>query len=226
VDPQTFELEAGAVYFHKDGSHSYEIPFGLTYGLVRTVEIGVGSGGLIEMREAALDFEESDGGLGDLVAGIKWNPLSEGQWFFSQALAFAVKFPTADGEWGSGHADYDLTYIASKILSEKWNVSFNIGHTWVGDSAEEPFEDIFHTGGAAGWLIHPNWELVGELHADVATGGDTESGLTVGGGVRWSACRTCTLDALMSAGLGGDVPGWGITAGLTWMFDFKRHTIE
>ena len=92
ADPHTFELEAGIAYFRTDTPHSYDIPFGLTYGLMPAVEIGVGFGGRIETREDIFDFKQSDGGLGDLVVGAKWNPLSEERWFCSHALAFAAKY--------------------------------------------------------------------------------------------------------------------------------------
>ncbi len=222
VDPQTFELEAGVSYFRTDSPHSYDVPFGLTYGLVQTLEIGVGFGGRIEAREDAFEFQESDGGLGDLVAGAKWNPLSAGRWFFDHSLVFVTKFPTADHNIGTGEYDFDLTYIASKSLSETWNAHLNAGYTWVGDTEEEPLEDIFHAGVAAGWFVHERMELVGELYTDVLVGREEDSALSIAGGVRWNAFGGWVFDVLAGAGLAGEAPDWRVAFGFTWAFDFKR----
>jgi hypothetical protein len=222
VDPQTFELEAGVAYFRTDSPHSYDIPFGLTYGLVRTLEIGAGFGGRIETREDIFGFQDADGGLGDLVVGAKWNPLSEARWFFSHALVFASKLPTADSDLGTGEPDFDLTYVASKSLSESWSVHFNAGYTWVGDPDDESLEDIFHTGVAAGWFVSEPVELVAELYTDVLVGRERDSALAIAGGVRWGAFDGWVFDALVGAGLAGEAPDWRVTVGFTWAFDFKR----
>ncbi len=222
VDPQTFELEAGVSYFRTDSPHTYNIPFGLTYGLVRTIEIGAGFGGRIEAREDVLDFKESQGGVGDLVVGTKWNPLAEDRWFFSHALAFASKLPTADSDLGTGKVDFDLTYIASKSLSEGWSVHLNAGYTWAGDTGEESFEDIFHAGVAGGWQASERIELVAELYSDVLIGRERDSALALAGGIRWGAFEGWVFDALVGAGLAGEAPDWRMTVGFTWAFDFKR----
>jgi hypothetical protein len=222
VDPQTFEFEAGISYFRTDSPHSYDVPFGLTYGLVRTLEIGVGFGGRIEAREDVFEFQESDGGLGDLVTGAKWNPLSADQWFFDHAVGFSVKFPTADSDLGTGQMDYDLTYIASKTLSDDWSAHLNAGYTWVGDTEEEPLEDIFHAGVAAGWFVHERVELVSELYTDVLVGRERDSALSIAGGARWNAFGGWVFDALVGAGLSGVAPDWRVAFGFTWAFDFKK----
>jgi hypothetical protein len=222
VDPRTFELEAGLTYLRTDSPHTYDIPFGLTYGLVRTLEVGAGFGGRIEAREEVFDFRESAGGMGDLVLGAKWNFWSEERGFASQALAFASKLPTADSDLGTGQPDFDLTYIASKSLSQAWSVHLNAGYTWVGDTDADPLEDIFHAGAAGSWQASDRIELVAELYTDVVVGRESDSALAIGGGVRWAAFKNWVFDTLVGAGLAGEAPDWRVTAGLTWAFDFKR----
>lgn len=223
VDPQTFELEVGVNYFRTDTPHNYDFPIGLTYGLVRSLEIGAGFGGRIEAEEHMFDLENSHSGLGDLVLGAKWNPLSEPEWFLSQALVFTAKLPTADDDLGAGQPDFDLTYIASKTLSESWSVHFNAGYTWIGDTDGVLSEDIFHAGLAGGWLVSERVELVGELYTDVLIGRERDSALAIAGGVRWNAFDSVILDALAGCGLAGEAPDWRVAAGLTWSFDFKRN---
>lgn len=222
VDPQTFELEAAVSYFRTDSPHTWDVPFGLTYGVVRTLEVGAGFGGRIEAREDTFNFQESDGGLGDLVVGTKWNPLSEERWFVSHALVFVTKFPTADRDVGTGQFDYDLTYIASKTLAERWSAHLNVGYTWVGDTSDEPLEDIFHAGIAVGWSVHDRVELVSEVYTDVLVGRERDSALAIAGGARWNAFGSWVFDALVGMGLAGEAPDWRVTVGFTWAFDFKR----
>lgn len=226
LDPQTFELEAGATYFRDDTPNNYDIPIALTYGLVRTLEVGAGFGGRIQAREDVFDLEEADGGLADLVLGAKWNPLSEARWCLSQALVLAVKLPTADRDVGTGQPDFDLTYIASKTLSDTWNVHLNAGYTWVGDTSEEPLEDIFHAGVAGGRFLSERVELVTELYSEVLVGSEPDFALAIAGGVRWNAFDSVVLDALVGGGLAGEAPDWRIAAGLTWTFGFKQNSTE
>jgi len=226
VEPGVVEFEAGVAYLRTDTPHSYDIPLALTAGVLPDLEVGIGFGGVIEVREDVLSFHQADGGLGDLTAGLKWNPLSADRWFADHALAFGVKFPTANGNWGTGQTDFDLTYIASRMLSELWSVHFNVGYTWIGDTDEMRLEDVFHAGLAAGWLVQERIELVGEVYTGVPIGREWDSGLSLGGGVRWNVFGACTLDAYLGSGLAGGAPEWVIAAGLTCAFDFERDKRE
>ena len=55
VDPGQFEFEAGAAYEHDSDCKHWDFPFGLTYGLVPSVEVGAGFGGQFEERTEVLE---------------------------------------------------------------------------------------------------------------------------------------------------------------------------
>jgi hypothetical protein len=223
VAPGQFELEAGVLYEDNSGVHHYETPFSLAYGLVPTLEVGLGFGGQIEQREELQDAWSTEAGLGDLTLGAKWNPLSEEKYWASQALSFAVKLPTAEHhrDFGSGRTDYDLTYIASITISGRFSAHLNAGYTWTGDYDSETLDDILHGGGAVGFQATGKLELVAELYADVPVDDASASSLVLDGGLRWNAFDDLVLDAAMGAGLHGDAPHWQAAIGFNWTFGLK-----
>lgn len=224
VAPGWLELELGGRYDAAVHVDHYDIPAGLTVGVLSTLEVGLGIGGQIENREQELGVSEIESGVGDLVLGAKWNPLPEEKYWASHALAIGLKLPTASREdgFGSGRADFDLTYIASKTLATNWTAHFNAGCTWVGDPADENLSDVFHTGLAIGWQATEQLEWVAELYSDVPVSSASDAVLHFNGGVRWGVRENLMLDGAAGACLCGDGPDWMITVGFTWSFDFRR----
>ncbi|MBC8097310.1 MAG: transporter, partial [Akkermansiaceae bacterium] len=220
VVPGTGELEAG-LYFesHSDVRH-FDVPFGLTCGVARSLEVSLGFGGRIDQREEMFGGVRTHSSLGDLVLGLKWNPLSEINHGASHALALGVKFPTADAEngLGSGETDFDVTYIVSRNITDQWSVHLNLGYTFVGESAEDRDDDDFHSGVAVAYRITDTIELVAEIYSDVPTYHLEDSAATFAGGVRWNACEAVIIDAAIGTEVYGHAPEFLATAGFTWEF--------
>lgn len=126
---QRFQFETGVGFI---GNHSVEhvdLPFALSYGVAPRLQVAVGFGGQIEEREETLGREEGVADFGDLTLSAKGKVLTADRWWADHGLTFTVKFPTASGDkgMGSGTTDFDLTWIVSKRISEKWSAHLNAG---------------------------------------------------------------------------------------------------
>ena len=220
VEKGQFEFELGSTYEHDPVCDAWEFPFGLTAGILPQLEAGVGFGGVVEER-TELGERDHESGIGDLTIGAKWQFLKETGWLPRQALAAAVKFPTADDDkgLGSGKTDYDLTWIASKKLSEKTGFHVNAGYTWVGEPSGEDVADVFHYGVALDYQLTDSVQWVGEVFAEKELQGGTQTLVQCNTGFRYSASDSLTLDFAVGTGLhGSDTPDITATAGLTWAF--------
>jgi len=224
VAPGDFEFEAGAVW-HRDSSvNDYEFPFGVTAGLVSTLEAGFSFGSAIQERKEATGTEIVSG-IGDLALGAKWNPLSEEDYWAGHALSFSTKLPTASNDKGigTGKADFDLTYIASKSLSDTWSAHLNVGYTWTGDPSSGAEPDILHSGLAVGWFVAPELELVSEVIADLTVPRADDAVVECNCGLRWSVHEKLILDAAVGTKLLNEAPDLTATLGLTWVWEAWRR---
>jgi hypothetical protein len=215
-----FEFELGTAYEHDPACNAWEFPFGLTAGILPGVEAEVGFGGVVE-ELTELGERDHESGLGDLTAGTKWQFLPEGAWLPAQALAAAVKFPTANDDkgLGSGETDYDLTWIASKKIGDKTGVHVNAGYTWVGEPDGEDVGDVAHYGLALDYQLTEAVQWVGEVFAEKELQGGTQTVVQYNSGFRWSAAESLTLDAAAGSRLRGEeAPDFSATLGLTWAF--------
>lgn len=221
VAPGRCEIEFGARGVFDSAIDHYDLPIGLALGVAPTLEVGLGFGGQIENREEDVGRYEVESGFGDLGLGAKWNPLPEEKFWASHALSLGLKLPTASREhdFGSGRADCDLTYIASKTLATNWNAHFNAGCTWVGDPADEDLADIFHTGVALGWAATERVEWVAACYANVPVRSSSDATMFLDGGLRWTARANLIFDGAVGGKLRGAGPDWTITVGLTWTFE-------
>jgi hypothetical protein len=221
VEQGQFEFEAGGSYAHDSELTAWELPLGLTAGILPNVEAGFALGGLHERRAAAGTPIDRESGLSDLSVGAKWQFLKETEWLPAQALSAGVKFPTADDDkgLGSGETDYDLTWIASKKLGEKTGVHVNAGYTWIGEPDGEDVGDVFHYGMALDYQLTEAVQWVGEVFAEKELQGGTQTLVQCNTGFRYSASESLTLDLAVGTGLhGDDTPDITATAGLTWAF--------
>ena len=228
VDAGLFEFEGGAGYFRDSECRHWDLPFGLTYGLIEEVEVGVGFGGQFEKRSEVLGESRGsrhvhEDGIGDLTLGAKWRFLKEAGWCPRQALVPSVKFPTADEDdgLGSGETDFDLTWIASKALTEKLGAHVNAGYSFIGQPEGEDVGDVVHYGVALDYRLCDALQWVGEVTAEkeLENGGGTA--VEYNTGFRYALADALVLDAAAGSRICGDgTPDFTGTVGLTWTFGF------
>ncbi len=220
VDMGQVELELGAVVVHDSTCDALEIPVGLTVGVLPNIAVGIGLGGQLEER-SHIAGKDHESGFGDLVLGAKWGFFSETNGLPAQALSLSVKFPTADDDkgLGSGEIDYDLMWIASKMLTETVGLHLNAGYTWVGEPGGEDVGDIVHYGSAVDVQLNATVQWVGEVFAEKELQSDTQTIIQYNTGFRWAASNALILDVAAGSSLhGDDAPDFTATIGLTWAF--------
>lgn len=221
-----FEFEAGAAYAHDSNCKHWDFPFGLTYGLIRHVEVGVGFGGQFEERTELLEDSDAkrcirEHGIGDLVIGAKWQFTESCPLGARHALVPSVKFPTADDEdgLGNGETDYDVTWIASRSIGKKAGVHLNLGYSWIGGADD----DVLHYGMALDYQIVEAVQWVGEVFAEKTFAGGTDTVVQYNSGFRWNPTEGVTLDIAGGSKISGDAPDFTSTVGLTWAFGADKH---
>lgn len=224
ADVGQFEFEAGAIYEHDSDCKHWDFPFGLTYGVIRSVEIGVGFGGQFEERTERLEDggEERtrEHGIGDLSIGAKWQFIEACPLGARHAIVPSVKFPTADEdrELGSGKTDYDLTWVASRTIGEKAGVHINVGYSWIGG----PDKDVLHYGMAVDYQVLEAVQWVGEMFGERENASGADTVVLYNTGFRWNPMDGLTLDIAGGSKISGDAPDFTATVGLTWAFGFTN----
>ena len=220
VPHRQFKFEAGVGYVRNDGLTHFDFPFGLAYGLLPRWELGVGFGGQTEERNEEFGVEKAVTDIGDLTLGTKLKVLTADRFWADQAMALTVKFQTASyGKGlGTGRTDFDLMWIVTKPLGEKWNLYLNVGHMWTGDRSEETFADILHYGVALDYQVSKKWQLVAEVFAETVLTANRDIDAHARCGVRWQMADSLVLDAAVGGGLRRPAPDVTATVGLTWIF--------
>jgi hypothetical protein len=197
----------------------------VAWGVGRGVEVGFGFGGQFEERTERLEDGMTETctrehGIGDLTGGAKWQITESCPFGARHALAPSVKIPTADNDkgLGSGEADADFTWIASRSVGERAGVHLNFGYAWIGG----PDDDAVHYGVSFDYQVAEDWQWVGELFAEkeLASGADLIA--QYGTGVRWTPTDSLTLDLAAGSGISGGASDFTATAGLTWTFSFTN----
>jgi hypothetical protein len=219
VETGRFQLEAGANYVKDAPTHHFDLPLTLSYGLVKDLQVGVGSGGQFERREAETSGREAAGSFCDVVFASKWNPISQEPHGVALALAGGVKIPTAGCKHGFGNnrVDTDLTLIATRRWSERWGTHLNVGHTWIGTDV-----DMVHYGVAADLSLTAKLTLVAEVFANTPLNDGTGTSVLCNCGLRCACHADFTLDTAVGTCLCGNEPDLMVTVGFTWLFDFRR----
>jgi hypothetical protein len=220
VEQGWFEFEMGAaVESDSECSHA-EIPFGLSYGLMTNMQIGAAFGGQLEERDETAG-KDRECGIGDLELSAKWKFAEEQAFLPSLALTGTVKFPTADDDkgLGSGETDYDLTGIASKMLTDRMGLHINAGYTWIGEPSGENVGDVAHYGAALDVQLTGAVQWVGEVFAEKELQSGAQTIVLGNTGFRWNPAENLTLDIAAGGKLhGDDAADFTATAGLTWAF--------
>ena len=214
VDRGIFEFEAGVVYEGDPGSEHWDFPFGLTYGLVKDVEIGFAFGGQI----AEATHRES--GIGDLGIGAKWWFLESSAMRVRHALVPSVKLPTADDEkgLGSGETDYDLTWVVSWAVGDRTGLHCSLGYTWIGGLDK----NAVHYGLALDYQLADPVQWVGEVFAGNEVTDIRDAVVACNTGFRWLTTDALTLDVAAGTKLRGDAPDIVLTMGMTYSFGAER----
>jgi len=230
LDLRQFKIEGGAWYEKDSSCKHWDWPIGLGYGLIPSVEVGLGLGGQFEERT---EIDEKSGqecisnanGMGDLILNTKWQFLSESTWLPRQAIVPAVKFPTADRDTGlgSGKIDYDVTWIASKSFCDKMGGHVNLGYSFVGAPTGEDVGDIIHYGVALDYKIVDPLQWVGEVYAEKELLSGTDNVIMFNTGLRWVAIDGLTFDVAAGSHISSAGPDLTATTGLTWEFGFTKE---
>lgn len=220
VDQGHFEIEAGANYSKDSDTHHVDGPMGVTYGLLPRIEIGVGFGGQWEHRYDDAGNDESETDFCDVSLGAKGQFLDQDKLFVDQSLAFAVKFPVADcdNDMGSGEVDYDLTWIASRQITEPWTADVNVGFTCMGNSDDDDFGNILHYGVATAYQLTPALQPVAELVFETPVEDHDTTAIGANAGLRFQPLEWLVLDAAVGTAVAGDWPDLTATVGLTLAF--------
>ena len=160
----------------------------------------------------------------DMVVGTKVRLVSEGTSRPSIALRSATKLPMASNENGLGldTMDFYSTLLVAKTVQSVRLVG-NIGLGILGDPTRgDRQNDVLLYGVSFAWAIFPNGEVVGEIngHKDTRSGippVGTESRSMLRFGARYTA-GTVRADAAVLVGRTTRDPGFGVTAGVTYVF--------
>ena len=248
-DPETIGagrilLEGGLDY-----AHDADYPaFGLEGNLLRALVVGV-SVGLSSIAEVQIDggfhnrlditrrsplaplasmvnvSGNSTTSVEDFVIGTKVRVVSEGVSRPGIGVRFATKLPNASNESGLGldTTDFFFSLLVAKTV-QSVRVVGNGGVGILGDPTRgDRQNDVLIYGLSFARAITQRAELVGEVHGHASTregepppGTGSSSILRFGGRYTTGPVRA---DAALLVGLTSRDPGWGVTAGFTYVFN-------
>jgi hypothetical protein len=206
---------------------------GLSLGLSSIAELQI-DGGLyqrlnITSRTAAplsnlLQFTgESTRDVEDLVIGTKVRLLSETPGRPAIGLRFATKLPTAGNESGLGQdtTDFYTSFLIGKTVQSIRFVG-NGGIAIVTDpTIGHRQNDMLTYGFSLARAVHEGVEVVGELNGRLNTRDEPPPGTDTAGAFRAGARftkGTVRIDGGIIIGITSRDPGFGFTAGFTWVF--------
>ena len=208
---------------------------GLSFGLSSIAELQI-DGGLynrlsVTGREPAplssmLDFTgDKTSDVEDIVVATKIRLLSETPGRPALGVRFATKLPNASNENGLGldTTDFYGTILIGKTV-QSIRVVGNAGLGILGDPTRGDRQaDVLQYGVSVARAVRQGLEIVGEINGrfqptedeDTPPGTDSRAAMRVGG--RFTH-RTVRLDTGIILGMTSRDPGFGFTAGLTWVF--------
>ncbi len=243
VGPGQILLEAGIDYSRGavfpasglKGNLSRIGTLGLSFGVSSIAEIQI-DGGLrnrlaITERVAGplsgmLDITgDSTTDVEDLVVGAKVRFVSEGLRRPSMAVRFATRLPNAGNESGLGldTTDFALGLAIGKTVQQV-RVVGNAGFAILGDPTRgDRQNDVFIYGVSIARAIANGAEVVAELNGRANTrtgtaivGTESRAAMRVGSRLTRGPVR---LDAALMLGITDRDPRWGVSTGLTWVFN-------
>lgn len=168
---------------------------------------------------------DSTGDVEDFIVGAKIRLLSEGLQRPSIAVRFATKLPNAGNESGLGldTTDFGLGFALGKTV-QSVRVVGNLGFAILADPARgDRQNDVITYGMSIARAVAVGAEVVAELNgrANMRSGAPIEgtesrAAMRVGGRFTRGAVR---LDAAVVLGVTSRDPTWGVSTGLTWVFN-------
>ena len=208
---------------------------GVSFGLSSIAELQIDGGFYqrlnVTRRQPAplsglLDFtgdETTD--VEDIVVGTKIRLLSEGTGRPAIGVRLATKLPNAGNESGLGldTTDFFAGILAGKTV-QSVRIVGNAGLGILGDPTRGDQQgDVFTYGLSVARAVYQGVEVVGELNGrysptdaeDTPPGTDSRAAMRFGGRITRATVR---VDAGIILGLTSRDPGFGFTAGLTWVF--------
>jgi hypothetical protein len=248
-DPETIGagrilLEGGLDYAH-DADYPAS---GLEGNLLRALVVGV-SVGLSSIAEVQIDggfhnrlditrrsplaplasmvnvSGNSTTSVEDFVIGTKVRVVSEGVSRPGIGVRFATKLPNASNESGLGldTTDFFFSLLVAKTV-QSVRVVGNGGVGILGDPTRgDRQNDVLIYGLSFARAITQRAELVGEVHGHASTReGEPPPGTGSSSILRFGARYTTgpvRADAALLVGLTSRDPGWGVTAGFTYVFN-------
>lgn len=191
------------------------------YNRLSIVRTGVGPAPLADQ----LNFTgSSTHDVEDIVLATKIRLLGETASRPAFGLRFATKLPNASNESGLGldTTDFHVQALVGKTV-QSIRVVGNVGLGILGDPTRgDNQNDVLLYGVSVARAVREGIEVVGELNGRATTRGGTapvgtesRSTLRVGGRLTRGTVR---LDAGILLGLTSRDPGFGFTAGATWVF--------
>lgn len=160
----------------------------------------------------------------DIVLATKIKILSETASRPAFGVRFATRLPNASNESGLGldTTDFHAQALIGKTVRSV-RVVGNVGLGILGDPTRgDNQNDVLLYGVSVARAVREGIEVVGELNGRAATrsgtapaGTESRSTLRIGGRITRGTVR---LDAGVLLGLTSKDPGFGITAGATWVF--------
>lgn len=171
---------------------------------------------------------DSTGDVEDVTIGAKIRFLSETEGRPSMALRFATKLPNAGNESGLGLDTTDFAFglaVAKTVQSVR--VVGNAGFAILGDPTRgDRQNDVLTYGVSVARAMAPGFEVVAEVNGRANTrssnapvGTESRSMMRVGSRFTRGPVR---LDGALLLGITEKDPTWGISAGLTWVFNAFR----
>lgn len=174
----------------------------------------------------ALDFDgDQTSSIDDIVIGTKIRLMREAPGRPALGVRFATKLPNASNENGLGldTTDFYASVLLAKTI-QSMRIVGNAGLGILGDATRgDAQNDVLTYGLSVARALTQGSEVVGEINgrlhtSDVDPAPGTQSSAIARGGLRFTK-GPVRIDGALILGLLEDDPKFGITAGLTWVFN-------
>jgi hypothetical protein len=238
VAPKAIEGEITYELNHfggNEGGSESEGALWLGTGIVTGVDLGV----FIPFRQLSPDEGNSESGIGDVEAELKWNFLPESETAPALALKIGVGFPSADERKGLGSGGYDLfaTLLAGKGFGPV-ETYLNLGYTRIdklevepeegagGEEAETLNRSVYSASLAARWNVVEQLGLVAEVQFTSAEAKGDDAAVSATVGAIWQITPAVGIDVGGRFGLTDAAADWTILAGLNFAFGEEEAATE